>query len=170
VRDLRKDAFESGDPDKSYEYVLYAWLILGGRKPMLVDAGLNDVAEMNKGAAAVLRQPITQKPDETVQAQLARFGLRPADIGHVFITHLHFDHVDGLDAFTNAKIYIGKREWELATAKQRQGQLAHGRIMFMLRDKPSGTGGSCWSRIRRSCGNRLVVCRRAHARVDGLPH
>lgn len=131
-----KDAFEGGDPDKSYEYVLYAWLILGGDKPMLVDAGLNDVAEMNRGAAAVLREPIAQRPDETVAAQLARFGLKPADIGHVFITHLHFDHVDGLDAFTNAKVHIGKREWELATANDCKGSWGHGRILFMLRDQP----------------------------------
>ncbi len=130
------DAFEGGDRAETYGYTLYLWLILGGDKPMLVDAGLNDVAEMNKGAAAVLREPITQKPDETVAAQLARFGLKPADIGHVFITHLHFDHVDGLDAFTNAKIYIGKREWELATANDCRGSWGHGRIMFMLRDKP----------------------------------
>lgn len=130
------DAFEDGDPAKSYEYVLYAWLILGGEKPMLVDAGLNDVAEMNRGAAAVLRQPITQAPTETIASQLVRFGLKPADIGHVFITHLHFDHVDGLDAFTNAKIYIGRREWEMATANGCRGSWGHGRIMFMLRDKP----------------------------------
>ncbi|MGQ9650651.1 MAG: N-acyl homoserine lactonase family protein [Phycisphaerae bacterium] len=130
------DAFEGGDPGQSHEYVLYVWLILGGDKPILVDAGLNDVAEMNRGAAAVLKKPITQEPTETVAAQLARFGLRPADIGHVFITHLHFDHVDGLDAFTNARIYIGKQEWQLATANDCKGSWGHGRIMFMLRDKP----------------------------------
>ena len=130
------DAFEGGDPTRSYEYVLYAWLILGGDKPMLVDAGLNDVAGMNRGAATVLRRPITQAPTETIASQLVRFGLKPADIGHVFITHLHFDHVDGLDAFTKAKICIGKREWELATANDCKGSWGHGRIMFMLRDKP----------------------------------
>lgn len=131
-----KDAFEGGDPAKSYEYVLYAWLILGGDKPMLVDAGLNDVAEMNRGASEVLRQPITQAPTETIAAQLLRFGLKPADIGHLFITHLHFDHVDGLDTFTSAKVCIGKREWELATANDCRGSWGHGRIMFMLRDQP----------------------------------
>jgi N-acyl homoserine lactone hydrolase len=131
-----RDAFEGGNPAETYEYVLYAWLILGGEKPMLVDAGLNDVAEMNRGASEVLRKPITQAPTETITAQLARFGLKPADIGCVFITHLHFDHVDGLDAFTNARIYIGKREWELATANDCKGSWGHGRIMFMLRDKP----------------------------------
>jgi len=130
------DAFEGGDPAQSYEYVLYVWLILGGDKPMLVDAGLSDVAEMNRGAAAVLKKPITQDPTETVAAQLARFGLKPAEIGHVFITHLHFDHVDGLDAFTNARIYIGKQEWQLATANDCKGSWGHGRIMFMLRDNP----------------------------------
>ena len=129
-------AFEGGSKDDSYEYALYVWLILGGDKPMLVDAGLVDVAEMNKGAAKVLHEPISQQPTETVPAQLAKFGLTPADIGHVFITHLHFDHVDGLDAFTNAKIYIGKQEWTLATANDCRGSWGHGRIMFMLRDKP----------------------------------
>jgi N-acyl homoserine lactone hydrolase len=130
------DAFEGGNPAETYEYVLYAWLILGGDKPMLVDAGLNNIAEMNRGASAVLRQPITQPPTETIAAQLARFGLKPADIGDVFVTHLHFDHVDGLDAFTNARIFIGKREWELATANDCKGSWGHGRILFMLRDKP----------------------------------
>jgi glyoxylase-like metal-dependent hydrolase (beta-lactamase superfamily II) len=130
------DAFEGGKESETYEYALYVWLILGGDKPMLVDAGLNNVAEMNKGAAAVLREPITQPADETVVAQLAKFGLKPEDIGHVMVTHLHFDHVDGLDMFTNAKIYIGRQEWEKATANDCRGSWGHGRIMFMLRDQP----------------------------------
>jgi len=79
---------------------------------MLVDAGLSDVAEMNRGAAHVLRRPITQDPPETSRAQLARFGLTASDIGRVFITHLHFDHVDDLKYYTNAQVYIGKKEWE----------------------------------------------------------
>jgi len=129
-------AFEGGDETETYEYMLFVWLILGGDKPILVDAGLNDVAEMNRGAAKVLREPITQRPDETVKAQLRKFGLTPDDIGHVFVTHLHFDHVDGLTDFKNARIYIGRKEWELATANDCRGSWGHGRIMFTLRDEP----------------------------------
>jgi glyoxylase-like metal-dependent hydrolase (beta-lactamase superfamily II) len=129
-------AFVGGDPEKTYGYALYVWLILGGEKPILVDAGLNDVAEMNRGAARVLREPIVQPPDETVRAQLAHFGLTPADIGHIFVTHLHFDHVDGVTDFPNAIIHIGRKEWDLATANDCRGSWGHGRIMFTLRDDP----------------------------------
>ena len=44
-------AFYRGDNTETYGFALYIWLILGGDKPMLVDAGLSDVAEMNRGAA-----------------------------------------------------------------------------------------------------------------------
>lgn len=125
-----------GDPEKIYEYALYVWLILGGEKPMLLDAGLNDVAEMNRGAGHVLYEPITQGEDETVAVQLRKFGLCHADIGHVFVTHLHFDHVDGLLDFPNAQIHMGRKEWELATANDCVGSWGHGPVMFTLRDDP----------------------------------
>lgn len=105
-------AFHGGDNAQTYEYALYLWLILGGEKPILVDAGLTEVEEMNRGAAHVLRQPITQHKNEHSRAQLRKFGLKPEDIGHVMITHLHFDHVDDLLAYRNAKVYVGKREWQ----------------------------------------------------------
>jgi glyoxylase-like metal-dependent hydrolase (beta-lactamase superfamily II) len=110
-------AFSGGDEAETYDYALYIWLILGGDKPMLVDAGLTNVAEMNRGAAHVLREPITQSEHESGRAQLRKFGLRPEDIGHLFITHLHFDHVDDFALYTNAKVYVGKKEWEGATSK-----------------------------------------------------
>ncbi len=127
-------AFLNGNPDESYRYGLYLWLILGGEKPMLVDAGLVDVAEMNRGAAGVFREPIRQLPGETASAQLRKFGLTPEDIDWVFVTHMHFDHVDGLDAFRNARICIGRKEWHLATTSP--ASWGHGRIMHELSDNP----------------------------------
>jgi glyoxylase-like metal-dependent hydrolase (beta-lactamase superfamily II) len=109
-------AFHGGDNGETYDYALYMWLILGGEKPIMVDAGLSDVAEMNRGAAPVLRQPITQDQREGTLAQLRKFGLAPEDIGYVLVTHLHFDHVDDLPLYTKAGVYIGKKEWEGATA------------------------------------------------------
>lgn len=129
-------AFAGGEESETYGYALYVWLILGGEKPIVVDAGLNDVAEMNRGAARVLRKPILQPHEERVDVQLGKFGLTPADIGHVFVTHLHFDHVDALPAYTNARIHIGRKEWELATANDCRGSWGHGPVMFMLRDEP----------------------------------
>jgi hypothetical protein len=63
-------AFHGGNNDETYDFALYIWLILGGDEPMLVDAGISDLVEMNRGAAHVLREPITQDKNESSRAQL----------------------------------------------------------------------------------------------------
>ena len=128
-------AFYKGDNAETYDFALYIWLILGGDKPILVDAGLTNIEEMNRGAAHVLREPITQKKNESGTVQLRKFGLTPDDIGHVFITHLHFDHVDDLLNYKNAKVYIGKKEWEGATTSA--PTWGHGKIMHEFSNTPS---------------------------------
>ncbi|MHC4461359.1 MAG: N-acyl homoserine lactonase family protein [Planctomycetota bacterium] len=128
-------AFHEGDNTETYDFALYIWLILGGDKPILIDAGLSNVEEMNRGAAHVLREPITQNKDESGTAQLRKFGLTPDDIGHVFITHLHFDHVDDLLNYRNAKVYIGKKEWEMATTAA--PTWGHGKIMHEFSNTPA---------------------------------
>jgi glyoxylase-like metal-dependent hydrolase (beta-lactamase superfamily II) len=128
-------AYYGGDNNETYDFALYIWLILGGDKPILVDAGLTNVEEMNRGAAHVLREPITQDKSESGTAQLRKFGLTPEDIGHVLITHLHFDHVDDLLSYKNAKVYIGKKEWEMATTSA--PTWGHGKIMHEFSNTPS---------------------------------
>ncbi len=133
-------AFYGGDNAQTFDYALYLWLILGGDKPILVDAGLTDVAEMNRGAAHVLREPISQNPDESSRAQLRKFGLTPDDIGHIFITHLHFDHVDDVVQYRNAKIYVGRKEWEGATSQS--PSWGHGPFLHEFSNNPQ-----CRSRL-----------------------
>ncbi len=133
-------AFHGGDNAETYGYALYLWLILGGDKPILVDAGLTNIAEMNRGAAHVLREPITQSEQESSRAQLLKFGLAPEDIGHIFITHMHFDHVDDLPLYKNAKVYVGKKEWEGATG--RSPSWGHGPMMHAFLNDPQ-----CRSRL-----------------------
>jgi len=108
-------AFYKGNPDERYRYMLFLWLIEGGEKPILVDGGLENVEEMNRGAAHVLAKPITQSADEATIAQLARHGYKPEDIGYIFITHLHFDHVDQLEIYKNAKIVVSAKGLREAT-------------------------------------------------------
>jgi len=128
-------AFYEGNNTETFDYALYIWLILGGDKPILVDAGLSNVNEMNRGAAHVLREPISQNKQESSIAQLRKFGLTPDDIGYVLITHLHFDHVDDLLNYKNAKVYIGKKEWELASSAA--PSWGHGKIMQEFINNPA---------------------------------
>jgi len=49
-------------------------------------------------------------------AALARKGIAPADLKHVFLSHLHFDHCHNVDLFPAASIYVSARELEYAAA------------------------------------------------------
>ena len=50
-------------------------------------------------------------PEDEVAAQLAR----PEDVRLVVLSHLHTDHVGGLDAFAHADVVVVRAEWERAT-------------------------------------------------------
>jgi N-acyl homoserine lactone hydrolase len=51
-------------------------------------------------------------PEHEPLAQLSRLGLTPGDIGHVILTHLHFDHAGCVKYFPKARISIQRREYE----------------------------------------------------------
>lgn len=62
--------------------------------------------------------------------ELEKIGLTPNDIDLVFITHMHGDHIGGLIkegemVFTNANIYINKKEMDawMAMPKERNEQV-----------------------------------------------
>ena len=46
---------------------------------------------------------------------LERRGLTPADIPRVFISHLHYDHVNNIDLFPfSTKVFVSRAEWAYA--------------------------------------------------------
>src|SRR5216684_4477577 len=79
---LQPDPHETAAQDLDY----FVWLIRGGGRDILVDTGFN--AEEAKARSRTL----TLNPVEA----LARFGVLAHDIGDVVVTHLHYDHADGL--------------------------------------------------------------------------
>jgi glyoxylase-like metal-dependent hydrolase (beta-lactamase superfamily II) len=66
----------------------------------------------------------------TVVDAMVEIGVSPADIQHVIVTHLHFDHAAGLTSyespggdrivptFPNARIHVQKSEWDDALANK----------------------------------------------------
>ena len=55
-----------------------------------------------------LATPVTLAAGESVAEQLPAFGLAPADIRAVVISHFHGDHVAGLHAFPGAQIFCAR--------------------------------------------------------------
>ena len=51
---------------------------------------------------------------ETAVAQVRRLGFDPADVRHIVITHLDFDHAGGIEDFPNATVHVAGRERDAA--------------------------------------------------------
>ncbi|MCS6926492.1 MAG: MBL fold metallo-hydrolase [Candidatus Binatia bacterium] len=87
---------------------------------ILVDTGIgNRLSERE-------RAMYTPEVGAGLAGGLRRLGFTPADVTHVILSHLHFDHVGGVidkspsgevqPVFANARVYIQRAEWELALA------------------------------------------------------
>ncbi len=99
------------NPGTKIPCVMLAFLILGDASPILVDTGCCDASW-----AALYHMPVRIAADMTLEKQLARHGVTPADITTVINTHLHWDHCFHNNLFAHAKIYVQQRELEFADA------------------------------------------------------
>jgi glyoxylase-like metal-dependent hydrolase (beta-lactamase superfamily II) len=57
---------------------------------------------------------VTMQEGDDVVSQLARAGVSPPDVGHVALSHLHYDHAGGIEFFPHAQFYAQRRELEFA--------------------------------------------------------
>jgi glyoxylase-like metal-dependent hydrolase (beta-lactamase superfamily II) len=102
--------------------VCHCLLIESDAGLILVDTGFGtrDIANRNHRLSDFflgLNQP-QLLPDETALAQVKALGFEAADVRHILVTHLDFDHAGGLEDFPNATIHVTTREKEAADAQK----------------------------------------------------
>ena len=56
--------------------------------------------------------PVALSAEDEATAQLARMGIGVEDVGHIFLSHFHVDHVSALAAFPRATIIHSREAWE----------------------------------------------------------
>lgn len=83
---------------------------------ILLDAGLNpanarDQERMQDRFMRHGMSPPVVRDLHGLDAQLAELGVRPTDIGHVILSHLHYDHCGALRQFPHARISVQRREY-----------------------------------------------------------
>lgn len=85
---------------------IHCWLVQGDGRNILVDSGMTDIPVVSKR----LKVDGTGGGHSALVSALACQGLKPEDISHVVLTHLHFDHADNLDLFPDACIVVQRAE------------------------------------------------------------
>lgn len=107
------------DPARKMDIAMMVWLVKGDGRNVLVDAGFYRDQFMRRW------HPVDfVKPSDA----LTRAGLKPDDITDVIITHMHWDHADGMDLFPKARIWIQKDEFQYYAGEAWQGPRTHGGI------------------------------------------
>lgn len=62
---------------------------------------------------------IRLREEETAIRQIEALGHKAADVRHIVLTHLDFDHAGGLEDFPNATVHLMEREYSAATGPRR---------------------------------------------------
>jgi N-acyl homoserine lactone hydrolase len=100
------------NPGQPYRIPFSSYLILGGDHPVMVDAGARSVEDMHRDMGL----ETGQTEEQTLEANLARHGLAPEDIGTLILTHCHVDHTGLADRLPNARIRVQRSELQYAAA------------------------------------------------------
>jgi glyoxylase-like metal-dependent hydrolase (beta-lactamase superfamily II) len=107
------------EPERKLDIAMMIWLVQGNGRNILIDSGFYHERFFKDWQVKDFT-----KPSET----LKRVGLKPEDITDVVITHMHWDHADGMDLFPNARIWIQKDELEYYAGEAWQSKDTHGGI------------------------------------------
>lgn len=124
IPDFPVNALVAGaDAQRKLSIAMTVWLIRGNGRNILVDSGFYrpqffkdwKVEGFLKASDAVAQSGITP-------------ALAPEDITDVVITHMHWDHADGMDLFPRARIWLQKDEYTYYTGEAWQQPRTHGGI------------------------------------------
>lgn len=109
----------------------------GGRK-ILIDTGFGNMPSNEFLAQFHLNGGFS------LEKQFSEFGLKPADIDDIILTHLHFDHCGGclstegdsvVSTFPNATLWISQQQWDTAlNPKDNEIDSFHSATIAALKD------------------------------------
>jgi len=104
---------------RKLDIAMMVWLVRGGGRNILVDSGFYRDQFFKQWHVTGF-----VKPSDAVK----RAGVNPEDITDVVITHMHWDHADGMDLFPKARIWLQKDELEYYAGQAWQSRRTHGGI------------------------------------------
>jgi glyoxylase-like metal-dependent hydrolase (beta-lactamase superfamily II) len=110
---------KGADPSRKLDIAMTVWLVKGNGHVILVDSGFYREQFLKQW-----KPKDFVKPTEAIKD----LGVKPEDVTDVIITHMHWDHADGMDLFPNARIWLQKDEYAYYTGEAWQRKDTHGGI------------------------------------------
>jgi len=108
----------------------HGWLLWdAGYAPRLFDALAQFPFSLYRRAT-----PLCLPPELALPVQLDRFGLAPADVSHVLLSHFHPDHVGGLRDFPGARIVATRAAQEAVAGRTGWAALRRAFVPSLLPD------------------------------------
>jgi glyoxylase-like metal-dependent hydrolase (beta-lactamase superfamily II) len=104
---------------RKLDIAMLVWLIRGNGKNVLFDAGFYREQFFKQWHVNDF-----MKPSDAVK----RAGVAPEEVTDVIISHMHWDHADGMDLFPKARIWLQKEELEYYAGSAWQSRRTHGGI------------------------------------------
>src|SRR5262249_61028940 len=88
---------KGADAARKLDIAMTVWLVKGNGRNVLVDSGFYREQFLKRW-----KPKDFMKPAEAVAA----LGVKPEDVTDVIITHMHWDHADGMDLFPKHPIWM----------------------------------------------------------------
>jgi N-acyl homoserine lactone hydrolase len=107
-----KSLLQSGAPSTPIAVPVAFFVILHPKGNVLFDTGNNDriITDPSYWGPFIQGLNPVRTPDVAIDVQLAKIGLKPADIKYVVIGHMHLDHGGNVGKFPNSTIVLQKDE------------------------------------------------------------
>ena len=110
---------KGADRSRKMDIAMMVWLVKGNGKNILVDSGFYRDQFFKEWKVKDFMKP---------SDALSQVALNPEDVTDVIITHMHWDHADGMDLFPKARIWIQRDEYAYYTGEAWQQPRTHGGI------------------------------------------
>ena len=91
------------------EHPVFAFLVEGGGKRVLVDTGMSTTER-----SLEYHHNGRQEDGQAIHQQLLKIGVEPDSIDAIIFTHLHWDHCANIKEFRKAVYYVGDVEYNFA--------------------------------------------------------
>jgi len=91
------------DTSRRMDLAMMVCLIKGEGRTILFDAGFHRDDFINRWHPAGFTVP---------SEAIGKLGVKPEDVTDVIISHIHWDHLDGIDLFPRARVWIQHEEFD----------------------------------------------------------